>query len=256
MAPVYADRPFSLISTPIFLANNNDRQPDMFDKLASEMSLVHNMLIRGLNSIYLQAPHIQPADTKPFAKYILGWCHGLHSHHDGEETMFFPAVEKMTGEPGVMDTNIEQHKRFHDGLEQLQAYADDVVVGKEAYDGGRVVAIIDAFGPALIQHLTDEIPTILGLRKYGDKMAALPKLFDEEGEKAMKELGVPATILCFSNIDTQYEGGMWQSWPPAPAPVKLLMQSVFWWIYADSRKFGAVDRTGKLKHLYAVPEFS
>ncbi|KAK3896594.1 hemerythrin HHE cation binding domain-containing protein [Staphylotrichum tortipilum] len=164
------------------------------------------MLIRGLNSIYLQAPHIQPADTKPFA-----------NHHDGEEAMFFPAVEKMTGEPGVMDTNIKQQKRFHDGLEQLQADADDVVAGKEAYDGGQ----------------------------YGDKMAALPKLFNEEGEKATKELGVPATILCFSNIDTQYEGGMWQSWPPAPAP-----------IYADWRRFGAMDRTGKLEHLYAVPEFS
>ncbi len=157
----------------------------MFDKLASEMAIVHNMLIRGLNSIYLQAPHIQPADTKPFARYILGWSQGLHSHHDGEETMFFPAVEKMTGVQGVMDGNIEQHKKFHDGLEQLQAYANDVVAGKEAYDGGRVVGIINAFGPALSQHLSDEIPTIQGLRQYGDKMAGLPKLFDEEGEKAM-----------------------------------------------------------------------
>ena len=220
MAPVYADHPFSLIPTPVFLANNDAKvhnldmpapsivpttnpllQPDMFDKLASEMCLVHNMLIRGLNSIYLQAPHIQPADMKPFANYVLGWCHGLHSHHDGEETMFFPAIEKMTGEPGVMDTNVEQHKRFHDGLEQLQAYAGDVVAGKEAYDGGRVVGIIDAFGPALIQHLNDEIPTILGLRQYGDKMAELPKLFDEEGEKAMvRRSDYLALVLCVVEV--------------------------------------------------------
>jgi hypothetical protein len=160
-------------------------QPDMFDELASEMCHVHNMINRGLNSIYLQAPHITPTDEKPFCKYVLGWYNLLHSHHSGEERDFFPTVEKMTGVKGIMDNNIDQHKAFHDGMDSLKAFADGVLADEQKYDGSRLVALIDSFGPALMQHLADEIPTILSLRQYGDKMAELPKAFDEEGEKAM-----------------------------------------------------------------------
>ncbi len=183
MAPVYADHPFSLIPTPIFLAKDSQATPDMFDELASEMALVHNVMIRGLNSIYLQAPHIKPADEKSFCKYVALWWTALHGHHSGEEAMFFPYVEKVTGVEGIMDTNIEQHKAFHDGLDNLKAYADAVIAGQDKYEASRVLALIDDFGPALLQHLSDEIPTILGLRKYGDKLAGLPQLFQEEADK-------------------------------------------------------------------------
>jgi hypothetical protein len=183
MAPVYADHPFSLLPTPIFLAKDSQVAPDMFDELASEMALVHNVMIRGLNSIYLQAPHIKPADEKSFCKYVALWWTTLHGHHSGEEAMFFPYVEKVTGVAGIMDTNIEQHKAFHDGLDNLKAYADAVIAGQDKYEASRVLALIDDFGPALLQHLSDEIPTILGLRKYGDKLAGLPQLFQEEADK-------------------------------------------------------------------------
>ncbi|KAK4096321.1 hypothetical protein N658DRAFT_436356 [Parathielavia hyrcaniae] len=262
MAPVYADHPFSLISTPVFLAKGKNEethktQPDMFDELASEMVHVHNMVIRGLNSIYLQAPHIQPADEKGFCQYILFWHTLLHSHHTGEETMLFPEVEKLTGVEGLMETNVEQHKAFHDGIDSFKAYAESVLAGAQQYQGAKVVAIIDGFGPALIQHLADEVPSLLGLRQYGkDKLASLPAFFDAEGEKAMKEIGLAGMVFAFANLDMQYENAMWQNWPPAPPPVKILAKSVFWWLNADARKFGAVDRMGNMRHLYAVPETS
>jgi hemerythrin-like domain-containing protein len=158
----------------------------MFDKLASEMAHVHNMLIRGLNSIYLQASHIKPADEKPFCKYIMGWYDLLHTHHSGEEAMFFPIVEKMTGIKGIMDTNIDQHKAFHDGVDGLKGYVQAVIADQERYSGTKVVSLVDGFGTSLVQHLADEIPTILSLRQYGEeRMAGLPKEFDAEGDKAM-----------------------------------------------------------------------
>lgn len=157
----------------------------MFDDMASEMANVHNMFIRGLNSIYLQAPHIKPADEKLFARYVVGWYAALHSHHAGEERSFFPGVERMTGVQGIMDTNKEQHEAFHDGLDALQAYCKAVMAGTERYDGAKVVGMVDGFGPALVQHLNDEIPSILNLRQHGDKLAGLPKLFDDEAQEAM-----------------------------------------------------------------------
>ncbi|KAK4120480.1 hypothetical protein N657DRAFT_692966 [Parathielavia appendiculata] len=257
MAPVYADHPFPVIPTPVFLAKSKNEEPDMFDELASEMVHVHNMMIRGLNSIYLQAPHIKSADEKGFCKYILLWHELLHGHHSGEEALFFPEVEKLTGVKGIMETNVEQHKAFHDGIGRFKAYAQSVIAGGQKYEGSKVVAMINEFGPALIQHLTDEIPTVLGLRQYGkDRLAGLPKVFDQEGEQAMKELGLAGMVFCFANLDMQYENAMWQSWPPAPPPVKVLCRSVFWWLNPDARKFGAVDRMGKMQPLYAVPESS
>ncbi len=106
MAPIYADHPFSLIPTPNFSLKDSKTTPDVFDELASEMALVHNIVIRGLNSIYLQAPHIKPVDEKSFCRYIACWYTLLHGHHHGEETMFFPAVEEMTGVKGIMDTTL------------------------------------------------------------------------------------------------------------------------------------------------------
>ena len=186
MAPVYADHPFSLILTPISLAQDS-ATPDMFDVMASEMALVHNIIIRGLNSIYLQAPHITPADEKPFGRYMTYWYNMIHSHHDGEETMFFPAIQKLTGVDGLMDANIEQHKTFHDGLEIFKAYIDAVIAG-EKYEGSRVTEVIDGFAPPLVKHLADEIPTIVGLRQHADKLTELPKLFAEEADKVMVSL--------------------------------------------------------------------
>ncbi|KAK4182627.1 hemerythrin HHE cation binding domain-containing protein [Podospora australis] len=255
MAPVYADHPFTLIPTPVFLLKsaNPDAKTDKFDEIASEMANVHNMFVRGLNSIYLQAPHIVPSDEKHFANYILAFHNFLHIHHHGEETQFFPEVEAMAGIPGLMEGNVEQHHAFHDGLAAFKQYAEDVVAGKERYDGGKVRGIIDSFGSALMEHLADEIPTLVGLRRYEDKMGGLEGAIKEEAETSMKKLGLMGLVPCFANLDVHYENDMWINWPPAPGPVKFLVKTVLWWVMRDVRKFGAVDRTGTMQPLYAIP---
>jgi hemerythrin-like domain-containing protein len=150
------------------------------------MVLVHNMLLRGLNSIYLQAPHISKADEVSFCKYIRIWCAVLHHHHAGEEELFFPELDKLVGEEGVMAANVEQHHTFQSGLDDLSAYVRDCETGKQAYDGDRIVALIDAFGKILSGHLADEISSITALRRFdADKVEPLPKMLDELGAKVM-----------------------------------------------------------------------
>ncbi|KAK3367904.1 hypothetical protein B0H63DRAFT_489974 [Podospora didyma] len=255
MAPVYADHPFSLIPTPVFLAKSKDpnAKTDKFDEIASEMANVHNIMLRGLNSIYLQAPHISQGDIIPFCRYISGFCSFIHIHHNGEEEQFFPEVEKMAGVKGLMDGNVEQHRVFQAGLKGLEEYTAAVLAGKEEYSGEKIKNLVDGFGAVLVQHLTDEIPTLLGLREYEDKMAGLEKAIQEEAETSMKTLGNFGMVWCFANLDIHFENDIWLGFPPAPAPVKFLFRNLFWWFYPDARKFGSVDRQGKLKPLYAVP---
>ena len=186
MAPVYADHPFPLIPSPKYANAKAGIPTDLFDRCASEMACVHNLMVRGLNAIYLQAPHITPADEAGFLHFAAIWYDLLHTHHTGEEVEFFPMLEAMAGEKGIMEANVEQHHAFHDAFEAFAGYVAACTAGKERYDGGKIVEMIDAFGPALMRHLADEIPTIQGLRKYGiEAMKDLPKKFDEEGEKNM-----------------------------------------------------------------------
>jgi hypothetical protein len=109
----------------------------------------------------------------------------LHIHHTGEEEDFFPHVEELSGEKGIMEVNVQQHHAFHDGLEKFIEYVKSCADGTEQYDGKKVVEHIDAFGKSLTQHLSDEIPTILGLKKYGEKLSSLPQLMQAEAEKNM-----------------------------------------------------------------------
>jgi hypothetical protein len=131
------------------------------------MALAHNILIRGLNSIYRQAPHVKAEDEHSFLSYAKNFVNVLKVHHDGEETSFFPSCDKMAGEAGVMEVNAQQHAEFHDGLVSLQRYITAALEGNEKFDGGHIVVLIDVFGKPLSQHLAEEIQTILDLKRFG-----------------------------------------------------------------------------------------
>lgn len=147
------------------------------------MALAHNIIIRGLNSVYVQAPYVKLEDQHAFLLYARNLFHMLAVHHDSEEDNFFPAVERMAGEPGIMATNVAQHESFHAGIEALMAYVKKALDGAEPYDGRRVVELIDAFGSTLVGHLTAEIQTLLDLKRYGaEKMKGLPKALFDDGQ--------------------------------------------------------------------------
>ena len=144
------------------------------------------MVIRSLNSIYLQAPHITTTDEKDFCRYMLTWYTFLHIHHTREETVFFPAVEEMAGEKGIMEVNVQQHRAFGDGLGRFKVYLEGILVGREKYDGIKVVEIIDSFGAILVQHLTEEISTLVGLRRFGNnRMGSVMKIAEKEADRTM-----------------------------------------------------------------------
>ena len=148
------------------------------------MASMHNLVLRGLNAIYLQAPHVQPADETSFCAFIGNWHSIITLHHMAEEEDGFPLIEEMAGEKGIMDESVDQHHAFLGGLDGLGKYAAECAAGREKYDGKRVVEMIDGFGPELAGHLEDEIPTIEGLRRYGvEKMAGLKGVLEAEAER-------------------------------------------------------------------------
>jgi hemerythrin-like domain-containing protein len=73
------------------------------------MAHIHNAILRGYNSIYLQAPHVNNEDKPEFIAYAQTWFRFLKSHHDDEELELFPKVEEVVGSKGIWKESHEEH---------------------------------------------------------------------------------------------------------------------------------------------------
>ncbi|KAF1998332.1 hypothetical protein P154DRAFT_495311 [Amniculicola lignicola CBS 123094] len=226
--------PMKILSTPFAQTGATDQ----YTFVASEMTLVHNCISRAFNTIYLQAPHILPADESSFISYCWAGYQGLEAHHDGEENILFPMLEEKTGEKGLMNANIAQHEAFHTGFHAWGEWLQAVKSGKEKWDGKTCVAMMDDFIAPLSTHLNDEIPTLLGLARFGDKID-LKSMTKAEADKVMagmsKRTQLPAFLL---NHDVEFERGV-HRFPPIPGPVIWTLREVFgrwnkdWWKFAS-----------------------
>ncbi|KAF9530560.1 hypothetical protein CPB83DRAFT_763080 [Crepidotus variabilis] len=202
-----------------------------------DMSLIHNVFIRGLNSIYYYAPRIKQGDEVSFAGYALVFTESLHLHHHGEEEILFPFLQ----EKNDMKHNIEQHDTFKKPLETFGAYMQEVFEGKAEYSGDKVRQQIEAFGDILVEHLHDEISTI-----SPERMAA----YDKDGisklaEKQVEHIRTFPLFRAHPFVMTHHDTKGFPAWPPIPPPVKWLTVNVIWWRHKSYWKFSPFTRYGE-----------
>ncbi|KUJ07940.1 uncharacterized protein LY89DRAFT_742239 [Mollisia scopiformis] len=243
-----ADAPFKLIETPAH-AQKSSKPYDQYVEAASVMALGHNVFIRGMNSIYKQAPHIKPEDHADFINYAKCWAEILDAHHKMEETSLFPQIEAKTGEIGIMEVSVEQHHAFLPGLAAYKEYLSGCTNKPDTFSGTRLISIIDSFAPELLIHLSDEIPTLLALSKFGNQLRLLDMVNAESQKSPLHQSITGGTPFFFRNLDVEFEDGIWKQWPPIPAPVWWFLQNSFvawnsrWW------RFAGCDASGKLREL-------
>jgi len=83
----------------------------------------------------------------------------LTDRSDYEESDFFPALEHHLGE-GFQQKNVEQHAGFHPALEDFNALLAEMRAGSKPFDGAEISRRVQAFGPGLVTHLSEEIDTL------------------------------------------------------------------------------------------------
>lgn len=105
-AQPWADTPIALLTTPQYAT----KQTDLFTTGATHMALLHNAILRGYNSVYLQAPHVQAADKADFVGYSLAWHKFVVTHHHDEEQTLFPKVEDVLGDKTVFEETHREHR--------------------------------------------------------------------------------------------------------------------------------------------------
>lgn len=196
MTKPWADKPFELLNIPGQPGAKSCDNPDVMF-VSIEMANAHNALLRGLNSVYLQAPHvIKPEDIADFLLYAQAWASTVHHHHTVEEQIFFPAVDKLVQEAGIADSsmnpNVDQHQLFEPEIEKFLKWVEEVRDGEKEYDSKTLLSLIDDFAPILTQHLHDEIDTLLKLEKCdGEK---LKKCMKDTADESLKT----ADPVCFT----------------------------------------------------------
>ena len=171
----WADTPHRLITSPHTEITNHYNSPLVY--IASEIANIHNVILRGLNSILQQGPYVADAshpgyslqDAKDFIVYVDSWCKTLDHHLHMEHSIFYPAVESTTGVKYLMDEMDEQHEEFTDDFEALQDYLDKVRDRPYQYRWQKMKSKIDAFAPALVNHLHDEIDFFLSMGKFSSE---------------------------------------------------------------------------------------
>jgi hemerythrin-like domain-containing protein len=143
------------------------------------MTLAHNMTVRHLNAIYLQATGVHDAtDIRDFLFFCATWVDELHAHHSGEESILFPMLHIFTGISGVMAESEEQHRAFMEGVDRLAGYVQDTSVAQ--YSGAELRAIIRTFAGPLLRHLRDEPVQLLeiGERFGGEGLKGVWEKFE------------------------------------------------------------------------------
>lgn len=231
------------------------------------MCLIHNVFIRILNCIYLQARNVKTeADASDFATFIHAWIVTIHEHHGNEEKYFFPWMEKCIGVDGFMEKNVEQHHAFNPGLEALEKYVNALRAKEDVYDGEKIISLIDGFGTTLTDHLKDEIKTLEDLAQYESKIdwKAWNKLTQDIAVKTADKVSIQrgserssANILKYyeipivmTNFDVPFEAPYHQAtWPPLP----WIAATIFRWLYIPRHKgawrFSSCDSRGRPKEL-------
>lgn len=241
----WADTPFKLIPHYETLGYKTGETILPIHSLAMEMIIVHNMLLRGINSIYLQSLSV-PTNLQPdFANFALTWGESIEEHHHTEETLLFPVYAKITNEPAIMGAEIAQHEAFHHGLEGYIKYMRSVVAKEEPYDGAKIRRIVDEFMPVLRQHLEDEISTLKGFTRFDEKIQkelveATHKVSAHIKAEAQKKPEVKTTVLpmMLACHDQTFEGGVHAGFPGLPWFVMLIIKWMFvpknkgWWQFA------------------------
>jgi hypothetical protein len=215
--------------------------------MATDMCHVHNLIIRGMNSIYLQAPYIKQltdvADLFFYTKCLIA-C--INAHHDGEEKYLFPGLVAYTGDPNIMSVNQVQHTAFHSGLKQLLEYCTSI--SPAAYEHTKFQAIIDSFATPLYEHLSEEIGTILALKNIPEK--ELKPLW-KKAEQHIMDVGSFDEMfpLAFGCIDKGFEGGL-QKFPPVPGVVNVVVKYWFARKHRGAWRFNPCDMWGTPRPLH------
>ncbi|GAW20989.1 hypothetical protein ANO14919_105020 [Xylariales sp. No.14919] len=187
----WADQPWPLIEMPS--RTQHITHPALH--IANEIAHIHNAMLRGLNSIYLQAPHVQ--QTQDIADLLFltqSWGTWLLDHHHLKENTMLPGFEAALGVPAgtlalpsirsplaayvSLDGDISSTMKGKDKeaygeeeetisflLHRVYAYASATHKDPQAYNAATLEGLLVALADTLVPHLTRQVGRLASMRE-------------------------------------------------------------------------------------------
>lgn len=218
-------------------------------------------MIRGFNSIYLQAPYIDEKLSYDFIGYSLSWAKFVASHHHDEEDNLFGKVSELLDDKDIWTETKKEHDAFIDGILQFQTYLGSLSSSSstEQFSTEKLIYIMDSFRASLAEHLHSEVGTIAALADHpkapaegSEKAAAAALVFKTWGKKTVTKAGMADVVPFFLlNLDATFEGGRWATWPPMPGPIRWILTNVVGTYYGNWWRFASCSANGNPRGLFA-----
>ncbi|KAG9043971.1 hypothetical protein FS837_008947 [Tulasnella sp. UAMH 9824] len=227
---------------------------DVFELQALRMVLLHNIIIRGFNSLLYYSGEVQPNTPKynAFLAYAGEVIHFLHHHHGNEEDKYFPFLETKMGK-GSMSDNVDGHESFKAPFAAFEDLYNKLRSGETQWDLAAFRKAIYDFIPVLREHLEEEIDTFRPWQLKGKFTAEELLGFEAEMEKhVMAQVSlVKDPQYQFINGDSASHGAWF---PPIPPPIAWAARQVLWHVHSDWWQFGCCDKYMKVKPQFAPYE--
>ncbi|KAI1350344.1 hypothetical protein F5Y01DRAFT_326544 [Xylaria sp. FL0043] len=212
-----------------------DRGPSKDTKslhIANEISHIHNAMLRGLNSIYLQAPHVRrERDIADLLFLTQSWSTWLLDHHHLKENTMLPGFETALGVPagtltlpssstasqitdgGTTMRTVKGKERERcikeDGgeeggeedtisflLHRVYAYASATHKDPQAYNGTTLQSLLSALAEVLAPHLTRQVGLLVSMREmcFGSSPAGGKTNINTKHEEVERDEEVPGPL--------------------------------------------------------------
>jgi len=208
-----------------------------------EMQYMHNVFIRGLNSILIQALDIEPKDVAAFKFYCRAWLRSVEIHHTLEEEITFPRLEAVLG-PNSLSINVQQHHEFEAGFRAFHALVEE----ESKWNPQSIIDCINEFTPVFCRHLKEEIVTIHPNKLKPRVTASVIEEIEAVHLHAVKTRYPMFEIsVIFNNHDIDYGPQGFDGLNPSNF-LRLFSRYVLYWPNRRSWKFCSCDRYGHLKH--------
>lgn len=204
------------------------------------MCMVHNSLLRGYNSIYHQALHIENADKPAFIGYCLTWYNFLKAHAENEESSLFLKTQELLGDNTIFEKSHKEHGKFksisricnmssltktqyldsfYPGLSEFQKYLINLPSPTD-FSGVKLLEIMVSFQEPFGNHMRSEIDTIAALSNHPqapkegsvEEKTARDAFDAREGKNLVMSGPVSVMPFFLLNFDSDYEDGIWADW--------------------------------------------
>lgn len=156
----WADGPWLLFRTPA--ATTSVTHPAVH--IANESVNLYNAMLRGINSLFLQAPFVTAlVDIVDFLFLAQSWAGWVRQHRDHLKTRMYPCFEEVLGKPGALAVNLEETETFLPALEDLAGYSAQARDKPETYDAAKLLRIVEDLAPRLHHYFRAQVTVMMDM---------------------------------------------------------------------------------------------